>query len=71
MAAGSLETLLCNDGKYFFEKAKRIAKSNPRFLYALANVWLEEDDEIFDEYQQFLKECGLNSMQNIESLLDI
>lgn len=70
IAAGPLEDLLSKYGMKFVERAKLQAEKDPKFLYALANVWLEEDDEAYPHIQNIIAAHKIQTLEDLESLLD-
>lgn len=69
MAAGPLERLLVHCGAEYIERVKEEARHNKRFLYALANVWLSEDDVIYPQFVSILtEEHHLTDPADIEAL---
>lgn len=68
VAAGPLEDLLREHGSYFFDHVIQEAKSNKRFLYTLAGVWLDsEDDAFFNALEQLKKTYKLDEFNPLNN----
>lgn len=70
IAAGPLERLLKEYGTRFIHASREQALNNPKFLYALCNVWLKKEDEAYTPMLSIFEERGLKTLEDAESLID-
>lgn len=71
IAAGPVEDLLKHYKLRFLEPAIVRAKSDPKLLYTLCNVWLNEEDEAFLPWKNFIENQGIATNEDLETLMDL
>lgn len=69
IAAGPLEDLLTGYGIRYIEQVRAQAEADPKFLYCLANVWLETTDEAHLPVLSILADCDIHSSEDAEALI--
>lgn len=70
IAAGPIEDLLSGYGVRFVERARLHAREDTKFLYAIANVWLDKNDAAYVHVQNIMAENNIESADDAESLLN-
>lgn len=67
VAAGPLEDLLKYHGPAVIEKIKSEVPTNKRLLYALSGVWLDEQDEVYGEYDKVVQKYNLEEIDPMDN----
>ncbi|HEY9733464.1 MAG TPA: hypothetical protein V6C89_16215 [Drouetiella sp.] len=62
VAAGPLEDIISKRGKFIIEKLEQALPQNKRLQYAIAGVWLEEEDEFFTKLETLKNSYNLDKI---------